>query len=275
MKEEKNTPWWESELYAVFLAVSLFISFVLQIAPIDWNKYPVWRLISLVVLGIAAILLIVWVITWRKARKVESAVDETITDLYTNGETPDFNNSFDKVLMEIAKIKTILKGFTPDLIFGISGEDRVGGTIIGALLASPSFLNMPEKFRQALRNKKLSKELRKEIKMRKFKKFLLLDDESQSGNTIRNEVDELYAIEPEAIIIVAVIVVRSKSWTHHYDDLWKNENKNICIYKNVPDGTLTVKNGVTGAVSKTVWHDVKWPWDAGKPIDSTVKVTHV
>lgn len=161
-------------------------------------------------------------------------------------QKPDFGGSFTKVKKDISRIKKKLDdmSFYPDLILGISGENLVGGTIVGAWLASDSFLRRPERFRQAFRNRELSEELKREIIENKWRKLLLVDDVSQHGDTIRQELDELEKLVPGGDVRVAVIVVREDSWGRLRDELWKNPGKH-CIYchPNVPDEV-----------------DVRWPW---------------
>lgn len=180
---------------------------------------------------------------------------------------PNFNGSFDAIKPAIDKLSIELAKFHPDLILGISVESLVGGTIVGAWLASDSCIGRPEMFRQLFRSSdglELSDGFKEKI--RRAKKILLIDDESNTGTTVKRELNGIRAINANTEIRVAVIVVREASWKHldrkckaHTnmadctincsENVWGEDGIGVCCYSNVANYN---KNDPST--------DIKWPW---------------
>jgi len=183
-----------------------------------------------------------WIKGWLTEKITQKTMDKLL-EKHIKYEKPDFKYSIKRVSHELAKLsKKILKeNFYPDVILGISGDNLVGGCIIGALLASPRYLRRPDRFRQIFRKQPLNNSIKKEILQKEWKNILLVDDESRSGETIRMMSNSLQDLFADANIKVAVVIVRSKSWHVLGEEFWKNH---FFCYKDVP-----------------IEKDVHWPWE--------------
>lgn len=184
------------------------------------------------------------------------------------GYTPDFKKSFDNVLRDQLSVlsKKLETEPPPQLILGISGEQKVGGLIIGAWLASHSFLKRTEMFRQVFRNKELSDELKQEIADKNVQKILLVDDTSESGATVKKVLNRIRKANPNVEIRVAVIIVRHESWERHDkrctehslqdctndcpENIWGEGGIGVYCYPDVPNFKPEIPST-----------DVHWPWE--------------
>lgn len=183
---------------------------------------------------------------------IQALISEKIHDFREQLKIkPNFHKRFDKVEDRLKRIKKEFNKvkFEPDFILGISSEDLVGGVITGAWLASPAFFGSSAgksvPFFQSSRGEKPSDQVQTKINSHPTKRILLVDDESQTGGTIRDELNELQKLFPDADIRVVVIVVRRASWNRVEADgtkFWDNPN-HFVVHKDVGDNI-----------------EVNWPW---------------
>lgn len=160
---------------------------------------------------------------------------------------PKFS-SFKKVQREIKRLHKEIKPpaaarrpFQPPVVLGIGWSDLVGGVIVGAWLASPKYLRLKDGFFQISGGNPLPLSTKADEKIQESSRILVVDDESQSGETIRSTLEKLRKHYPNVDIRVAVIVVRQASWDLLGQDFWR---QNFCCYGPIEDSL-----------------EIKWPWE--------------
>lgn len=239
----------------------IVLAVILSLIESKGKPLPIWSIIIPAFVIAAVIFFMLWLLfryVFKKSPESETSIEEVPSEgeMLSQVEKPDFARLLNLIEPELRKLKEELGGgqvgrqkrFKPDVVLGVLSEELVGGCIIGALLASPSFLTTknfyPIFYHKESSKGELFKEFKKDVKEHKWKNFLLVDDDSQSGKTIETVYKELTMFLPrDAKVKIAVVVIRHLSWYRYYNKFWKNDA--VYCHPDVP-----------------MEHNVHWPWEA-------------